>query len=152
MLDEPMQRNNSDSTERADTGGFRLADDASYPPIEDYGALGDGHSIALVSHEGSIDWLCLPHFSSPPLFAALLDRQRGGRFALRPSQPFRTKRQYALDTNVLERRFETESGSAQLTECMALLPSQRHGDTLRPQAEILRVLRGCEGHVDFEMI
>ena len=50
----------------------------SYQPIENYGIIGDLHSVALVGMNGSIDWLCFPHFDSPSIFAAILDDHKGG--------------------------------------------------------------------------
>ena len=55
-----------------------------YQPIENYGVIGDLHTIALVGMDGSIDFMSFPHFDSPTVFAALLDRQRGGRFQIAP--------------------------------------------------------------------
>ncbi len=49
-----------------------------YQPIENYGIFGDMHSVALVGTDGSIDWLCFPHFDSPSVFAAILDTEKGG--------------------------------------------------------------------------
>ncbi|MBU2533009.1 MAG: glycoside hydrolase family 15 protein [Alphaproteobacteria bacterium] len=133
-------------------GTYRAACDDTYQPIEEYAAIGDGRSVALISGTGSIDWLCLPHFSAPPLFSALLDWRQGGRFALRPAAPFRMRRRYIPDTNVLESRFETETGAVRVTECMALLPDRMQHDTLRPQAEILRLVECLEGDVTLEVV
>ncbi|MFP4003187.1 MAG: glycoside hydrolase family 15 protein [Alphaproteobacteria bacterium] len=131
---------------------FTPADDKAWPPIGDYAAIGDGRSVALISRQGSVDWLCLPHFSAPPLFAALLDRHRGGRFALRPASPFQVERRYAEDSNVLEMDFTTPTGRVRITECLTLLPDEKHYDVLRPQAELLRLVHGCEGEVELEAL
>jgi GH15 family glucan-1,4-alpha-glucosidase len=53
-----------------------------YAPIEDHGIIGDLHTVALVGKNGSIDFLCLPSFGSPLVFAALLDADCGGRFQI----------------------------------------------------------------------
>jgi GH15 family glucan-1,4-alpha-glucosidase len=134
----------------AQTGSAADADDTRRlvgddPPIGDYAALGDGRTAALVSRSGSIDWLCLPHFGSAALFAALLDRVRGGHFAVRPTAEFRATRRYVGDTNVLETRFETSTGTVLVTDSL-ILPSAR--DELRPRTELLRSVRGVEGAVE----
>jgi GH15 family glucan-1,4-alpha-glucosidase len=53
-----------------------------YQPIENYGLIGNLHTAALVGMDDSIDWMCIPHFGSPSVFAAILDDQKGGRFRI----------------------------------------------------------------------
>ena len=77
-----------------------------YQPIENYGIIGDMHTLALVGMDGSIDWLCFPHFDSPSIFAAILDDKKGGRFKIAPTNKGATHKQfYWPDTNVLITRF-----------------------------------------------
>ena len=64
----------------------------AYLPIENYGVIGDMHSVALVGMNGSIDWFCFPRFDSPSVFAAILDDEKGGRFKIAPSCPVATVR------------------------------------------------------------
>ena len=83
----------------------------AYQPIESYGVIGDMRTAALVGTNGSIDWLCFPHFDSPSVFAAILDDDKGGRFAISPTiEGFRTKQLYWPDSNVLVTRFLSETG------------------------------------------
>ena len=81
------------------------------PRIQDYAIIGDCRSAALVSRDGSLDWLCWPRFDSPSWFGALLD-EAAGRWRIAPTEPFRTERRYIAGTNVLQTRFETRSGEA----------------------------------------
>ncbi|HZH52869.1 MAG TPA: glycoside hydrolase family 15 protein [Microvirga sp.] len=114
------------------------------PEIGDYAIIGDCRTAALVSRTGSIDWLCLPHFSAPSLFAALLDRERGGTFALHPSQEFEASRRYLPGTPILETTFRTGSGTARVID---LMPVGDGPSDLAPMREILRIVEGVEGEV-----
>src|SRR4051794_17972328 len=79
--------------------------------IEDYAMIGDCHTAALVSKEGSIDWLCFPKFDSAACFAALLGNQEHGRWLLAPAEKVKSiRRRYRPGTLVLETEFETETG------------------------------------------
>ena len=114
-----------------------------YLPIEDYAAIGDGRTVALIGADGSIDWLCVPHLDSPPVFSALLDNERGGHFALHPVAPFQTSRAYRDGTNVLETLFETASGTVRVIDAMTIPAAG-----LAPEREIVRKIEGVSGRVE----
>lgn len=117
-----------------------------YLPLEAYGALGDGRTVALSGADGSIDWWCVPNLDSPPLFDRLLDAEEGGRFVITPDEPYETERRYLPDSNVLETVFTTASGSAKLTE------SINSGTAGRlPWAELARRIEGINGTVRFQL-
>jgi GH15 family glucan-1,4-alpha-glucosidase len=88
-------------------------------PIADYALLSDCRSAALVSSQGSIDWLCFPDFDSPSVFGRLLDGQ-AGHWSISPQGTVKASRQYVEDAMVLQTTFETENGTAVLTDAMAL--------------------------------
>jgi GH15 family glucan-1,4-alpha-glucosidase len=116
--------------------------------IEDYALIGDCRTAALVSRAGSIDWLCLPDFSSPSVFAGLLDPARGGSFSVRPAAAFTAKRHYVDRTAVLETTFTTDSGTVRLLD---VLPIEDGVRPMRPMREVLRVIEGEDGAVDMEI-
>jgi GH15 family glucan-1,4-alpha-glucosidase len=90
-----------------------------YASIEDYGIIGDLHTVALVGKDASIDFLCLPSFDSPSVFAALVDANRGGRFQIAPQLDGAVHKQlYLPDTNVLLTRFLSDSGVAEVSDFM----------------------------------
>ena len=133
------------------SAGFMSADDPAVdPPIASYAAIGDCRTVALVSLQGSVDWLCLPSMAAPSVFAAMLDRARGGRFALRPTAPFRTERRYLDETNVLETTFITATGRFTLTDLMTL--NGTAGKDLEPERELLRIAECTEGEIEIEAI
>jgi GH15 family glucan-1,4-alpha-glucosidase len=122
-----------------------------YPPIRDYAILGDCRTAALVSKQGSLDWLCLPRFDSPAVFAALLDADRGGRFSIRPTAPFTSSRGYLGRTNVLGTTFTTASGKLRLTECMCVAAEHERRGELEPDHEVLRLVECLAGEVEVEV-
>src|SRR5262249_45609513 len=107
---------------------------------------------ALISPSGSVDWLCWPRFDSPSLFAALLDAEKGGRFALTPAGPFSSVRWYAKDTNVLLTRFSTEGGELLLTDFMPAMAEDERRRTMRPQCELVRLLQCSRGEVELDVV
>src|SRR5918912_268648 len=120
----------------------------AYQPIENYGIIGDLHSVALVSMDGSIDWLCLPHFDSPSVFAAILDDEKGGRFRIAPASGDVSRKQiYWPDTNVLVTRFFTPDGVAEITDYMPIHMSDNgHG-----RHQLIRRVGVVRGVMDFRM-
>jgi len=90
-------------------------------PIADHALLSDRHSAALVTREGSVDWLAFPRFDSPSLFARLLDDE-AGHWSIRPAAPARTSRRYLPGTMVLETTFETNAGTLVICDALALGP------------------------------
>lgn len=120
------------------------------PPISSYAVVGDCRTLALISRQGSVDWLCLPGISGPSVFAAMLDRRRGGRFAFRPTAPFSTQRRYIDGTNVLETTFVTAAGRARVTDLMTISGAER--PVLEAERELLRIVDGVEGEVELEAL
>jgi GH15 family glucan-1,4-alpha-glucosidase len=115
--------------------------------LENYALIGDCHTAALVSCAGAIDWLCLPHFSSTAVLAALLDPQ-GGAWWIRPDGKFTSAQSYLHDSNVLQTRFECDTGTAVLTDCLVIEPASNE---LRPEHELLRVIECVRGELSVSM-
>jgi len=119
-------------------------------PIQDYAAIGDGRAVALVGRHGSIDWLCWPRFDSPSIFGAILDEDAGS-WSLAPTAASRVTRRYVDDTNVLETRFDTDTGTLVVTDLMPVASEEDKGRLLLPDHEILRVAECVRGEVEVEM-
>jgi GH15 family glucan-1,4-alpha-glucosidase len=121
----------------------------SYKPIENYAMIGDMHTVALVGINGSIDWLCIPHFDSPSVFAALLDDKKGGHFRIAPVDDNVTYKQfYWPETNVLITRFLAPHGAAELTDFM---PIQRDSPSVEQNHQLIRRVAAVRGSIEFDM-
>ena len=123
----------------------------TYPPIEDHGLIGDLQTAALVGTDGTVDWMCLPRFDSPSVFASLLDQRKGGRFTLAPVGDQHATRQmhrqmYLPNTAILITRFLSESGVAEVADFMPVqtpwVATDRH--------RLVRMITGIRGSVTFE--
>ncbi|MBA1192153.1 glycoside hydrolase family 15 protein [Pseudomonas entomophila] len=110
--------------------------------IEDYALLGNCRSATLVNRDGSMDWLCLPRFDAPAVFAALLGNEENGRWRIAPTDPVETvERAYLEDTLVLQTTYVTAGGRARVSDCM---PMGEHNT-------VVRIIEGLVGETAFEM-
>jgi GH15 family glucan-1,4-alpha-glucosidase len=111
--------------------------------IEEYAAIGDLQTAALVGPHGSIDWLCLPRFDSPACFAALLHDDSAGHWRIAPSADrHAVRRRYRDDTLILETEWDTPEGSVRVIDCM---PPRDQA------AGVVRVVEGISGAVAMHM-
>ena len=110
-----------------------------YLPIEEHGIVGDLHTAALVGTDGTVDWLCLPAFDSPSVFASILDDEKGGHFKLRPERYDRSQQLYLPDTNVLLTRFLSPEGVAEILDFM---PVHKDGHARHRLVRNIKAIRG----------
>jgi GH15 family glucan-1,4-alpha-glucosidase len=116
-----------------------------YPPIGNYGLIGDLHTVALVGLDGSIDFMCFPHFDSPSIFARLLDHRRGGFFRIAPVLEDVQHRQiYLSDTNILLTRFLSDEGVAEVSDFMPI--ERGHGTH-----DLVRRAKTVRGEIHYRM-
>src|SRR4051812_44049295 len=120
-------------------------------PIADYALLSDCHSAALVSRDGSLDWLCFPRFDSPSVFGRILD-SGAGHWSIRAAGDAETTRRYQPETLVLETTYRTPQGTARVIDTLAVGRNER-GHKLGGDAPgaMLRIVEGVDGAVDFEL-
>jgi len=123
--------------------------DGSAAPLGQHALIGDGSTAALVGVDGAIDWLCLPHFDSPSVFASMLDPERGGRFQVAPAvRPFESLQAYDTHTNVLQTLFTVPGqGVACLTDFMPWIQDPRFS-----VHEVHRLIEVHEGSLAVEIV
>lgn len=111
-----------------------------FPPIEDYGLIGDMHTCALVSRDGSIDFMCWPKFDSPTMFCRLLDGTQGGHWSVKPcgEEKFLTKQQYLAASNILQTRWINEDGVIVMNDFFVVNgKDDAYPGRVRPRSSIL---------------
>jgi GH15 family glucan-1,4-alpha-glucosidase len=119
-----------------------------YLPIAEHGIIGDLHTAALVGTDGTIDWYCCPHFDSPSVFGAILDRKRGGHYRIAPAGDNWTPKQlYFPDTNVLITRFLTREGVGEVQDFMPVHDAP--GSIFRHR--LIRRVLGVRGELTFRV-
>ncbi len=135
--------------------------ESPFPPIADYGFLSDCHTGALVASDGSVEWLCLPHFDSPSVFAAMLDRG-AGRFRVGPYGLYvPAGRRYVPGTNVIETTWMTPQGWIRVVNALTI--GQWHENKegwshTRPPTDydadhvLVRLIECVQGQVQVEMV
>ncbi|WP_144125935.1 glycoside hydrolase family 15 protein [Catellatospora sichuanensis] len=119
-------------------------------PIADHALLSDCHSAALVTRDGSVDWLCFPRFDSPSVFGRLLDDD-AGHWSIAPAGPYTATRRYLDQTLVLETTFHTPTGTLAVTDALATGPNRHgHGHDLGVAAPhlLIRSVSCRDGEVD----
>lgn len=118
-------------------------------PLAARGMIGDGFTAALVAVDGAIDWLCMPRFDSPSVFARMLDADKGGSMAIRPARmPFESVQAYDDETNVLETLFVEPSGGS-----LRLLDFMPWADDSRASSHELHRRIDCpSGEVEVEIV
>jgi GH15 family glucan-1,4-alpha-glucosidase len=116
-------------------------------PIEDYAVIGDTETAALVSRDGSIDWLCLPRFDSGACLSSLLGDEGNGRWRIAPAGgPKEVRRQYRPGTLVLETEMKADGGTVRIIDLMPIRGGGGHDN-----ADVVRIVEGIEGTVTMRM-
>jgi len=142
-------------------GSLPTATDSPFPPIADYGFLSDCHTCALVASDGSIEWMCLPHFDSPSIFGALLDRGAGS-WRVGPYGIYvPAGRRYIPGTNIIETTWMTPQGWLRVVEALTIGPwhDNKHGSShTRPPTDydadhlVVRIVECIQGQVQVEIV
>jgi GH15 family glucan-1,4-alpha-glucosidase len=119
----------------------------AYPSIRDYALIGDCHTAALISRAGSVDWCCLPRFDSDSCFGRLLDWKQGGHFIISPRGKAYVTREYMEETLVLVTTYKEGRNMARVVDFCSMREGGRH----RPRRELVRIIEGIRGTMQFDV-
>jgi GH15 family glucan-1,4-alpha-glucosidase len=133
----------------SDQGSFMVPSGVDYKPISGYGIIGNTRTVALVGYDGSIDWCCMPKFSSPSIFAAILDHKKGGSWAIRPAERASSSQSYLEDTNILRTEFWGEASRVVVTDFM---PCSVTTGAWSTPPEIHRIVQCLDGKMEMSFI
>ena len=114
-----------------------------------YGVIGNCRTAALISERGSIEWLCFPDFDSPSVFAALLDRTKGGSFGFDVPDGYAVRQSYVPHTNILSTRFASDEGEFEVLDYMPCYRSFEKEHYL--PAELYRYIHFVKGRPRFRI-
>jgi GH15 family glucan-1,4-alpha-glucosidase len=120
-----------------------------YKPISGYGIIGNTRTVALVGYDGSIDWCCMPKFSSPSIFAAILDHKKGGSWAIQPAERASSSQSYLEDTNILLTEFRGEASRVVVTDFM---PCSVTTGAWSTPPEIHRIVQCLDGKMEMSFV
>jgi GH15 family glucan-1,4-alpha-glucosidase len=120
--------------------------------ISDYAIVGDSRTAALISSQGSIDWLCVPRFDGPSVFNRLLDPWHGGHFTIAPAGVFSSRRYYHNASAILITEFSTSNGKVRLADLMPVSSEEQKKNQLLPLFSLLRVIEGLDGTVELNIV
>jgi alpha,alpha-trehalase len=124
-----------------------------YPPISTYAIVGDCHTAALISRDGSVDWYCPARFDAPAVFCRLLDADKGGYLRLAPVGAFSAERRYLGRTNLLETTFRGAGGQVRVTDFMPIhhRMAERQGYDAGTSHRLVRLVEGLDGETELEV-
>ena len=127
---------------------FSLPPPDDYKPISGYGIIGNTRTAALVGYDGSIDWCCMPKFNSRSIFASILDRGKGGRWAIQPAASAISSQYYLEDTNILRTEFRDVTSRVILTDFM---PCSLTHEAWSAPPEIHRIVQCSSGAMKLKL-
>ncbi len=113
----------------------------------DYGIVGNCKTAALIKKDGAVDWLCFPTFSSPSIFARILDDKKGGSLQIIPKGQYRISQQYIGNTAILETLFESPGDAFKIIDFFPRYRKllSRKNQTLVKENRLVRIIKPLKG-------